>query len=129
MNEHGLGSSRTYQPGKMTLPTKPLPGLRKMHQEMRSKTKSSSSQLRAAVPPKLTRVEVEVQSKETIKDLNETKNELEGVRKTLLRTEEDRDMWERLFKDCNQKQREEIERLRQEYKERSERLGLATARE
>ena len=108
------------------LPTKPLPGLRKMHQEMSSKTESCS-QLRAAVAPKLTRVEVEVQSKETIKDLNETKNELEGVRKTLLRTEEDRDMWERLFKDCNKKQREEIERLRQEYKERSERLRLATA--
>ena len=49
--------------------------------------------------------------------------------KTLLRSEEDRDMWERLFKDCNKKQREEIERLRQEYKERSERQGLATAME
>ena len=26
-NEHGLGSSRTYQPGEMPLPTKPMPGL------------------------------------------------------------------------------------------------------
>ena len=32
----------------------------------------------------------------------------------------------RLFEDCNKKQREEIERLKQEYKEQSERLGLTT---
>ena len=31
-NEPGLGSSRTYQPGEMPLPTKPRPGLRRMHQ-------------------------------------------------------------------------------------------------
>ena len=41
--EPGLGSSMTYQPGEMPLPTKPRPGLRRMHQE---------KQLRAAVPPK-----------------------------------------------------------------------------
>ena len=47
--------------------------------------------------------------------------------KTMLSTEEDRDMWKRLFEVCNKKQGEEIERLRREYKERSERLALATA--
>ena len=51
------------------------------------------------------------------------------MKKILLRTEEDRDMWRRLVEDCNNKQGEEIERLRQENKERSERLGLATALE
>ena len=45
----------------------------------------------------------------------------------MLSTEEDRDMWKRLFDDCNKKQGEEIERLRREYKERSERLALTTA--
>ena len=30
-NEPGLGSSRTYQPGEMPLPTKPKPGPRRMH--------------------------------------------------------------------------------------------------
>ena len=34
VNEPGLGSSRTYQPGEMPLPTKPRPGLRRMHQEL-----------------------------------------------------------------------------------------------
>ena len=38
-------------------------------------------------------------------------------------------MWRRLFEDCNKKQGEVIERLRQEYKERSEGLGLAPARQ
>ena len=37
--------------------------------------------------------------------------------------EEDRDM----FEDCNKKQGQEIERLRQEYKERSEQMALTTA--
>ena len=54
-NEPGSGSSRTYQPGETPLPTKPRPGLRRMHQEMNSEAASSSSQLRAAVPPKRTR--------------------------------------------------------------------------
>ena len=35
--------------------------------------------------------------------------------KTMLSTEEDRDMCKRLFEDCNKKQGEEIERLRREY--------------
>ena len=36
-------------------------------------------------------------------------------------------MWKKLFEDCNKKQGEEIERLRREYKQRSERLSLTTA--
>ena len=60
-----------------------------MHQEMNSEAASSSSELRAAVPPKQARVEEGVQTNETMKDLNETKDEMEGVKETLLRTEED----------------------------------------
>ena len=74
--ELGLGSSRTYQPGEMPLPTKPRPGLRRLHQNMSSETASSSSQLRAAVPLKRARVEEEFQTNETMKDLNETKKKL-----------------------------------------------------
>ena len=59
-NEPGLGSSRTYQPGEMPLPTKPRPGLRRIHLEMNNEAASSSSQLRAAVPPKRAIVEEEV---------------------------------------------------------------------
>ena len=47
--------------------------------------------------------------------------------KTMLSTEEDRDIWKKLFEDCNKKQGQEIERLRQDYKERSERMALITA--
>ena len=36
-------------------------------------------------------------------------------------------MWKRLFEDWNKKQGEEIERLRREYKKRSERLAMTTA--
>ena len=105
-NEPGLGSSRTYQPGEMPLPTKPRPVLRRMHQEMNSEAASSSSQLRAAVPPMRARVEEEVQTNETmqdLQDLKETKKELDQVTKNLLSVEEDRDMWKRLFEDCNKK--------------------------
>ena len=133
-NDPGLGSSRTYQPGEMPLPTKPRPGLRRMHQQMNSKAASSSSQLRAAVPPKRARVEEEVQTNETMQNLNGTietleksRRELDEMTKTMLSAEEDRDMWKKLFEDCNKKQGEEIERLRREYKERSERLALTTA--
>ena len=122
-NDPGLGSSRTYQPGEMPLPNKPKPGLRRMHQEMNSEAASPSSQLRLAVPPKRARVEEEVQTNETMQDLNgtkeeldKTKKELDEMTKTMLSTEEDRDMWKRLFEYCNKKQDEEIERLRQEYK-------------
>ena len=101
---------------------------------MNSEAASSGSQLRAAVPPKRARVEEEIQTNETMQDLNGTIEELEKTRrgldemtKTMLSTEEDRDMWKRLFEDCKKKQGEEIERLRREYKERSERLALTTA--
>ena len=60
----------------------------------------------------------------TIQDLDEmndqlrsTKKELDDMTKTMLAMEEDRDMWRKLFEDCNKKQGQEIERLRQEYKE------------
>ena len=96
-NEPGLGSSRTYQPGEMPLPTKPRPGLRRMHQEMNSEAASSSSQLRTAVPPKKARVEEEVQTnktmqelKGTVEELEKTRRELDEMTKTMLSTEEDR---------------------------------------
>ena len=105
-----------------------------MHQEMNSEAASSSSQLRAAVEPKRARVEEEVQTNETMQDLivtieelEKSRRELDEMTKTMLSTEEDRDMWKRLFEDCNKKQGEEIERLRREYKERSGRLALTTA--
>ena len=86
---------------------------------MNSETASSSSQLRAAVPPKRARVEEEIQTNETMQDLNgtiekleKTRRELDEMTKTMLSTEEDRDMWKRLFEDCKKKQGEEIERLR-----------------
>ena len=133
-NEPGLGSSRTYQPGERPLPSKPKPGLSILHQETNSEAASSNSPLRLAVPPKSARVEEEVQTNETMQDLDGTKDELERTRKeldemtkTMLSTEKDRDMWKRLFEDCNKKQSEEIERLRRDYKERSERLALTTA--
>ena len=50
-NEPGLGTSRTYQPGVMPLPTKPKPGLRRMYQEKNSEAASSSSQLREEIVP------------------------------------------------------------------------------
>ena len=111
----------TCQPGEMPLPTKPRPGLRRMHQE---------KQLRAAVPPKRARLEEEVQTNEMMQDLHdlsETRKELDRVTKTLLSVKEDRDMWKRQFEDCNKKQGEAIERLRREYEERLERMALTTA--
>ena len=105
-----------------------------MHQEMNSEAASSSSQLRVAVPPKRARVEEEVQTNETMQDLNgtieereTTRKELDEMTKTMLTIEEDRDMWKKLFEDCNKKQGEEREHLRREYKQRSERLSLKTA--
>ena len=135
-NEPGLGSSRTYQPGEMPLPSKTKPGLNRMHQEMNSEASSSSSPLRIAVPPKRARVEQGVQTNQTMQDLDGMKDELERTRKeldevtkTMLITEDDRYMWNKLFEDCNKKQGEEIERLRRDYKERSERVALTTALE
>ena len=63
----------------------------------------------------------------TIEELEKTRRELDEMIKTMLSTEEDRDMWKRLFEDCNKKQGEEIERLSREYKKRSERLALRRA--
>ena len=59
-NGPGLESSRTYQPGEMPLPTKPEPGLRRMHQEMNSEAASSRSPLRVALPPRRAIAEEEV---------------------------------------------------------------------
>ena len=130
-NEPGLGSSRTYQPSEMPLPSKLKPGLTRMHREMNSEAASCGSPLRAAVPPEMAKVEQGVQAKRTMQDLDGMKDELEKTRKeldevtkTMLSTEEDKDMWKRLFEDCNKKQGEEIERLRLDYKER---MALTTA--
>ena len=130
-NEPGLGSSRTYPPGEMPLPSKPKPGLTRMHQEMNSEAASSGSPLRAAVPPKRAKVERGVQTNWTMLDLDGIKDELETTRreldemtKTMLSTEEDGDMSKRLFEDCNKKQSEEIERLRRDYREL---MALTTA--
>ena len=119
-NEPGLGSSRTYQPGEMPMPSKPKPGLTRMHQEMNSEATSSGSPLRAAVPPKRAKVTQKVQTNQTIQDLDEmndqlrsTKKELDEMTRSMLQMEEDRDMWRKLFEDCNKKQGQEIERLRQ----------------
>ena len=121
-NEPGLGNSRTYQPGEMPPSTKPRPGLRRMHQEMNSEAASPSSQLRTAGPPKRARVEEEVQTKETMQDLNgkrqeleKTRRELDQVTKTMLSVEKDRDMWKKLLEDVNKKQSEKIERLTAPY--------------
>ena len=46
--------------------------------------------------------------------LNEKRDELDRVRKTSARTEEDRDMWKKQFEGCIKKQVEEIERLKQD---------------
>ena len=107
-NEPGLGSSRTYQPDEMPLPSKPKPGLTRMHQEMNSEAASSGSPLRAAVPPRRAKVEQGVQTNRTMQDLDGMKDELERTRKeldevtkTMLITEDDRDMWKKLFEDCN----------------------------
>ena len=76
------------------------------------------------MPPKRARVEQGVQTNQIMQDLDGMKDELERTRKeldemskTMLTTEEDRDMCKRLFEDCNKKQGEEIERLRRDYKE------------
>ena len=116
------------------MPSKPKPGLTRMHQKMNSEAASSGSPLRAAVPPKRAKVEQKVQTNQTMQDLDgrkdeleRTKRELDEMTKTMLSTEEDWDIWKKLFEDCNKKQGQEIERLRQDYKERSERRALTTA--
>ena len=116
------------------MPSNPKPGLTRMHQEMNSEATSSGSPLRAAVPPKRAKVRQKVQTNQTMQDLDEMKDELKSTKKELdemtrsmLQMEEDRDMWRKLFEDCNKKQGQEIERLRQGYKERSEQMALTTA--
>ena len=106
----------------MPLQARPRPGLRTRHQAFQQEMSSSSSiQMKAAVPDKRPKVDEEVQTNGIKEHLKETKDELDRrVRKTLIRTEEDRDMWRRLSDDCNKKQGDEIELLRQEYKERSD---------
>ena len=86
------------------------------------------------MPPKRAKVTQKVQTNQTIQDLDEmndqlrsTKKELDEMTRSMLQMEEDRDMWRKLFEDCNKKQGQEIERLRQEYKERSEQVALTTA--
>ena len=44
-------------------------------------------------------------------ELEKTKKELDEMTKAMLSMEEDRDMWKKLFEDCNKKQGEEIEHL------------------
>ena len=118
-NEHGLGSSRTYQPGEMPMPSKPKLGLTRMHQEMNSEAASSGSPLRAAVPPNRAKVEENVQTDQTMQDLDGMKHELERTRKeldemtkTMLTTEEDRDIWKRFFEDCNKKLNDDYSKMR-----------------
>ena len=61
-----------------------------------------------------------------VRELERNRKELDEMTKTMLSTEGDRHMWKKLFKDCNKKQGEEIERLRREYKEYNG-LALTTA--
>ena len=133
-NEPGLGISRTYQPGEMPMPSKPKPGLTRMHREMNSEATSSGSPLIAAVPPKGAKLGQKIQTNQTMQDLDEMNDELKSTKKNLdemtrsmLQMEEDRDMWRKLFEDCNKKQGEEIERLRQDFKDQSEQMALTTA--
>ena len=90
-HEPGVSTTRMYKPGEMRLPARPRPSLRTkhrfFHQEMSSEAASFSSQLKAAVPAKRPRVEKEeVQTNETMENLNETKDELDRVRKIMVRT-------------------------------------------
>ena len=86
------------------------------------------------MPPKRAKVEQKVQTNQTMQDLDgmkdeleRTKRELDEVTKTMLIAEDDIDLWKKLFEDCNKKLGQEIERLRQDYNERSERMALTTA--
>ena len=82
-NEPGLGSSRTYQPGEMPMPSKPKPGLTRMHREMNSEATSSGSPLRAAVPPERAKVTQKVQTNQTMQDLDEMNDQLRSTKKEL----------------------------------------------
>ena len=98
-NEPGLGSSRTYQPSEMHMPSKSKPGLTRMHQEMSSEAASSVSPLRAAAPPNRAKVGQKVQTNQTMQDLDgmkdeleRTKRELDEMTKSMLIMEDNRDM-------------------------------------
>ena len=90
-HEPGVGTTETYQPGELPHSDRHRHGLRSRHrafyQEMRIEDASSSSQLKPAMPAKRPKLEEEVQTNETMEDPNETKDELERVRKPLLRTD------------------------------------------
>ena len=117
------------------MPSKPKPGLTRMHQSMNSEAASSGSPLRAAVPPKRAKVGQKVQTNQTMQDLDgmkdeleRTKKELDEMTKSMLKMEDNRDTWRKLFEDSNKKQGQEFERLRQDYKERSETDGVDNGR-
>ena len=84
-NEPGLGSSRTYQPGEVPMPSKPKPGLTRMHREMNSEAASSGSPLRTAVPPKRAKVEQGVQTNEPGKTWMEWKTNWKGRERSWMR--------------------------------------------
>ena len=65
------------------MPSNPKPVLTRMHQEMNSGAASSSSPLRAAVPPKRAKVEQKVQTNQTMQDLDGIKDELERTKREL----------------------------------------------
>ena len=80
------------------MPSKPKPGLTRMHREMNSEATSSGSPLRAAVPLKRAKVGQKVQTKQTMQDLDEmndelksTKKELDEMTRSMLQMEEDRE--------------------------------------
>ena len=60
------------------------------------------------MPPKRAKVGQEVQTNQTMQGLDEmndelknTKKELDEMTRSMLQMEEDRDMWRKLFEDCN----------------------------
>ena len=69
---------------------------------MNSEAASSSSPLKIAKPPKRARVEQGIQTNQTMQNLDGMKDELERTRKeldevtkTMLITEDDRDLWKK----------------------------------
>ena len=92
-NEPGLGSSRTYQPGEMPMPSKPKPGLTRMHQEMNSEAASSDSPLRAALPPNRAKVGQKVQTDQTMQDLDGMKDELDRRKRSWTRLPKSFSLW------------------------------------
>ena len=88
---------------------------------MTSEAASSGSPLRAAVPTKRAKVGQKVQTNQTMQDLDEmkielesTKKELDEMTKSMLKMEDDRDMWRRLFEDMWRHVEKIVRRLQQE---------------